>query len=338
MTILQLDARQLAARLDRRSLIDALDAAFRSEHSIPDRQHYAVPAPTPGETGGTLLVMPAWRGGSLGVKLVTVFPDNAKRGLPAVAATYVLLDAATGESRAILDGGELTLRRTGAASALASRYLSSATASRLLMVGTGKLAPHLIASHALVRPLREVRIWGRHAEHARALAATMAGSPLKGSMGDALSITATEDLQEATRWADIVSCATLSHQPLVRGAWLRPGQHLDLVGAFTPDMCEVDDDAVARCELYVDTRSGVLHEAGEIIGAIQRGVIGAAAIRGEFADLAGERFRRSDPLAMTLFKSVGSALEDLVAAEIAVADGALTGDSFARHEPSPPRE
>ncbi len=324
-----LDARQLADRLNRGSLIDALDTAFRGEHSVPDRQHYAVPAPQPSEAGGTLFVMPAWRGGSLGIKLVTVFPDNARRGLPAVAATYVLLDAATGESRAILDGSELTLRRTGAASALASRYLSSATASRLLMVGTGKLAPHLIESHALVRPIREVRIWGRNADRAHALAATMAGNPFVDSMGNprggAISITPTEDLEAAARWADIVSCATLSQLPLVRGAWLGPGQHLDLVGSFTPDMCEVDDDTVARCELYVDTRSGALHEAGEILGAIQRGVIGAADIRGEFADLGSERFRRSGPQAITLFKSVGSALEDLVAAELAVAGNALAG-------------
>ena len=326
MTMLELNALQVAARVDRMTLIDALDAAFRRAHSVPDRVHYSIPATASGESGGTLLVMPAWRGDFLGIKLVTVFADNARRGLPAVAATYVLLDAKTGESRAILDGGELTLRRTAAASALAARYLARSDASRLLMVGTGRLAPHLIASHALVRPIREVRIWGRNADRARALAATLTAARSLMPTADALSITSTDNLQEATDWADIVSCATLSQHPLVLGEWLKPGQHLDLVGAFTPQMCEVDDAAVARCEVFVDTQSGALHESGELVGAIQRGVIDAGAVRGELADLATGAFRRSAASAITLFKSVGSALEDLVAAELAVTD-----DRFVPH-------
>src|SRR6202046_2903138 len=135
--MLQLDASALAACLDREALIDALDAAFRGSAVVPPRQQYAIKQT--GARGGTLLVMPAWRAGSLGIKLVTVSPDNAARGLPAVAATYMLLDASTGVPRALLDGEELTLRRTGAASALASRYLSRPEAARLTMVGTGQL-------------------------------------------------------------------------------------------------------------------------------------------------------------------------------------------------------
>ncbi len=176
--MLQLDAAALAARLDRRALIDALDGAFRRPHSVPARRQYTVEPAIDGQAG-TLLVMPAWTaGGALGIKLVTVFPDNALRGLPAVCASYLLFDATNGQARAILDGTELTLRRTGAASALASRYLSAPDAARLLMVGSGRLAPHLIESHALVRPIREVRIWGRHADRARALAATLTRSGL----------------------------------------------------------------------------------------------------------------------------------------------------------------
>jgi alanine dehydrogenase len=120
------------------------------------------------------------------------------------------------------------------------------------------------------------------------------------------------------RWADIVSCATLSDKPLVLGSWLNAGQHLDLVGAFTPKMCECDDEAVARAELYVDTRIGAFAESGEIIGALGRGVIDASAVRGEFSELGSPRFARRGPRAITLFKSVGTALEDLVAAELAV--------------------
>jgi alanine dehydrogenase len=307
--MIQLDAPALAARLDRRTLVDALDAAFRKPHEVPARMHCEVDIP--GARPGTLLVMPAWTvGGSLGIKIATIFPDNALHGLPAVAATYLLLDALNGQPRALLDGAELTLRRTGAASALASRYLSSAGASRLAMVGTGRLAPHLIESHAAVRPIREVRIWGRNADRARSLAASLARP--------GIVVEAAPDLEAAVRWSDIVSCATLSRQPLVLGAWLKPGQHLDLVGAFTPQMCECDDGAVARAELYVDTRIGVLAESGEIIGALARGVIDTSAVRAELSDLGSARFARSGPGAITLFKSVGTALEDLVAAELAV--------------------
>ena len=309
--MLQLDAAALAARLDRRALIEALDAAFRKGCSVPPRAHYQLHPSAPGTRGGSLLVMPAWNDrGALGIKLVTVFPDNTLKGLPAVCASYLLLDAANGQPRALLDGSELTLRRTGAASALASRHLSSPHATRLTMVGTGSLAPHLIESHALVRPIREVRIWGRRIDRARALAASLTR--------EGLSVECSEDLETATRWADIVSCATLSRQPLVLGAWLEPGQHLDLVGAFTPEMREVDDAAIRRCELFVDTRAGALSESGEIIGAIARGIIDQSAVRGEFSDLASGQFKRSNATAVTIFKSVGTALEDLVAAELAL--------------------
>jgi ornithine cyclodeaminase len=284
---------------------------------VPARQRYAIEPIEPGARGGTLLVMPAWRAGaSLGIKLVTVYPDNTEKGLPAVAATYVLLDASTGVPRALLDGEELTLRRTGAASALASRYLSAPQAARLAMVGTGRLAPHLIESHARVRPIREVLIWGRRAERARAVAASLHCAELR--------VEAVDDLEAAVHWADIVSCATLSHQPLVRGAWLHAGQHLDLVGAFNPEMCETDDEAVARAELYVDTRAGALAESGELVGAMARGVIGPQAVRAELNELASGRFQRSHPAAITLFKSVGTALEDLAAAELAIARHAAT--------------
>ena len=314
---LQLDAAALAACLDRAALIDALDLAFRGSAVVPARQQYAIEPIEPGARGGTLLVMPAWRAGaSLGIKLVTVYPDNTEKGLPAVAATYVLLDASTGVPKALLDGEELTLRRTGAASALASRYLSAPQAARLAMVGTGRLAPHLIESHARVRPIREVLIWGRRAERARAVAASLHCAQLR--------VEAVDDLEAAVHWADIVSCATLSHQPLVRGAWLHAGQHLDLVGAFNPEMCETDDAAVARAELYVDTRAGALAESGELVGAMARGVIGPQAVRAELNELASGRFQRSHPAAITLFKSVGTALEDLAAAELAIDRHAAT--------------
>jgi ornithine cyclodeaminase len=305
-----LDAGQVAARLGRAPLIDALARAFRSDYQAPERLHFAVGGPHHPED--TLLVMPAWQTrGSLGVKLVTVFPGNGKLGIAAVHAAYALFDAATGVLLALLDGTELTRRRTAAASALAARYLARPDAGRLLLVGTGGLAPHVIESHAVVRPLRAVRVWGRSFERAAAVARALAGRPY--------TVEAVDDLEAAVRWADIVSCATLARDPIVPGAWLQPGQHLDLIGSFTPAMRETDDDALTRASIYVDTRIGALAESGELVHGIASGVIGAADIRGDLRELArGTLPGRRAAGEITLFKSVGCGLEDLAAAELAV--------------------
>jgi alanine dehydrogenase len=308
--MLYLDAAALAARLSRESLIDALDRAFRSDFQVPARQSYAVGDSA--NAAAALVIMPAWRtNAAIGVKLVTVFPHNSDRGEPAVHATYTLFDAATGAPRAILDGTELTLRRTAAASALAARYLAVPQAARLLMVGTGSLAPHVIESHAAVRPIRNVRIWGRRPERAIAIAKSLAGKHY--------DIEAVEDLRAAVPWADIISCATLAATPLVRGAWLRPGQHLDLIGSFTPQMREADEEAMTRAAIYVDTRAGALADSGELVHGLATGRLSRADIRGELAELArGTVGARREPGEITLFKSVGCALEDLAAAELAV--------------------
>ncbi len=314
--MLHLDARALEQRLPRRALIDALDEAFRTDFQVPPRQHYPLFDTPDGEA--SLLMMPAWRaaddagGEAIGVKLVTVFPQNTARSLSAVHASYTLFDALTGEPRATMDGSELTRRRTGAASALAARYLAAPDSARLLMVGCGALARHVIESHAEVRPIREVRIWGRNVERARALSAALAGA--------AYSVEVTEDLEGAVRWADIISCATLATYPLVCGAWLRPGQHLDLIGSFRADMREADEEALLVSDIYVDTRAGALAESGELIRAIATGAITPADIRGELADLArGVLTGRAHARQITLFKSVGSAIEDLAAARLALA-------------------
>lgn len=305
-----LDAKAVADALPYAQLIEALRAAFASDVDVPLRAHHDVPVP--GGRNGTLLLMPAWtRGASLGVKIATVFPDNAGRDLPAVFASYFLMNAVTGAPIAVLDGTELTVRRTAAASALASTYLSRANASTLLMVGTGNLAPHLVAAHATARPVKQVIIWGRRPEAARKLADKLAGT--------VRHIEVTEDLEAAARQADIISCATLADQPLIRGDWLQPGQHLDLVGAFRPDMGEADREAMRRSDIYVDTRVGACSEAGEIVQAIADGTISERDIRGELSELArGVVPGRDNDEQITLFKSVGTALEDLAAAELAM--------------------
>jgi ornithine cyclodeaminase len=306
--LLTLDARQVAEALPYDRLIEALAIAFGSDHEVPLRVHHEVAVPD--GNPGKLLLMPAWRsGGSMGVKIATVFPDNALHGYPAVFASYILMSAETGVPLAVIDGTEITLRRTAAASALASTYLSRSDAARLLMVGTGNLAPHLIAAHATARPITDICIWGRRKE---------AAEKLKGSLAtSSWTVTVAEDLEQAASQADIISCATLASDPLIHGAWLKPGQHLDLVGAFKPDMREADSVAAARAEVYVDTRAGALSEAGDIILAINDGSISESDIRGELRDLvAGNSPGRTSDDAITLFKSVGTAVEDLAAAEL----------------------
>jgi len=305
-------ASEQASVLDDRGLVERLREAFRQGAEAPLRHRHTVPAPG-GE--GTLLLMPSWRAGrSLGVKVVTVFPGNASRGLSAVQAAYLLLDAETGEPRALLDGTMLTRRRTAAASALAADYLARRHSSTLVMVGTGSLAPHLIAAHAAVRPIREVRVWGRSADKARALAASLATAASLDRGG--VRVTAVEDLEAAVRGAAIVSCATLSATPLVHGAWLRPGTHLDLVGGFTPAMREADDEAVRRARVFVDTPAA-LEEAGDVVQPIASGLLRSADVPDLFDLTRGTHAGRESDEEITLFKSVGAALEDLAAAGLA---------------------
>ncbi|WP_207482283.1 bifunctional Delta(1)-pyrroline-2-carboxylate/Delta(1)-piperideine-2-carboxylate reductase [Arenibaculum pallidiluteum] len=304
-------AAEIERALDYPSLVDALREAFRAGCSLPPRHHHEVEVP--GGTPGTLLLMPAWRpGGAMGVKIVTVFPDNGTRGLPAVLGSYMLVDGVTGAPQAILDGRMLTVRRTAAASALAASYLARKDAARLLVVGTGQLAPQLARAHAAVRPIREVRVWGRSRDKAAAVAAELSAAGLAAE--------AATDLAAAAAWADVVTCATLAREPIVQGAWLRPGAHLDLVGGFTPAMREADDEAVRRASVWVDTREGALHEAGDIVQPMASGVLAAEAVHGDLFTLCrGEAQGRQDEAEITLFKSVGTALEDLAAAELAVA-------------------
>jgi ornithine cyclodeaminase len=256
--------------------------------------------------------MPAWQAGRhIGVKIATVFPGNAEHGLPAVMGAYLLLDGKTGTPQALIDGPMLTLKRTAAASALASSYLSRPDCERLLMVGTGALAPHLIMAHAAVRPICNVLIWGRSADKAAKLAKRLDRRDFR--------VDATDDLETAVKGAHVISCATLSKNPLVLGDWLQPGQHLDLVGGFKPDMRETDDAAVRRARVFVDTREGAGKEAGDIVQPIESGALDLADIAGDLFELsrggrAGRRFYDQ----ITLFKSVGTALEDLAAAQLAV--------------------
>ncbi len=296
------------------SLVETLRAAFKAGAIQPVRHHHTIERPD--GAASTLLLMPAWTdlgaagtsdGGYIGVKVVTVSPDNNAVGKPAVMGVYLLLDGRTGETKALIDGQRLTLWRTASASALAADYLARKDASKLLIVGAGALSPFLARAHSAVRPIREIRIWNRTAANAEKAVAKLA------SLG--LSATVAEDLDAALGWADIVSAATITTIPLVKGALLKPGTHVDLVGAFTPTMRESDDEAIRRARVYVDTRAGATKEAGDIVQALASGVLTPEAIVADLHELArGEKKGRESADEITLFKSVGAALEDLAAA------------------------
>lgn len=309
-------AETISAVLDPRSMVEALRAAFTAPIETPLRHHHSIDR-LAGEVA-TLLLMPAWQaadplaltaGGHIGIKIVTVFPGNAARGRATVNGLYLLLSGETGEPVAVLDGRELTLWRTAAASALAASYLAREDASRLLMVGSGALSEHLIRAHAAVRPIRSVAIWNRDPAKAARVAERLAPT-LPG-----IDVAAAGPLPEAVAEADVITAATLASEPLVHGAWLRPGTHVDLVGGFTRDMREADDEAVRRASVFVDTRAGACHEAGDIVQPIEAGVIRAEDVRADLFDLCrGVHAGRAAADEITLFKSVGTALEDLAAA------------------------
>ena len=294
------------------ALVAALRRAFQGGFHAPTRHHHPIGAP--GGPGATHLLMPAWSdaapgpGAYVGTKIVDVFPDNGRLGLPAVMGVYVLQSGETGAPLAVLDGTRLTHRRTAAVSALGADILARPDASRLLLVGAGALAPVLAAAHASVRALTRVAVWNHRPEGARRVAAALRDGGLPAEP--------VADLEAAAREADIVSCATLSTAPLVRGAWLGPGQHLDLVGAFTMAMREADDEALRRARVAVDT-AAALHEGGDVAIAVRDGVIRAADVLDLGALCRGEADGRRTPGDITLFKPVGTAVADLAAAVLA---------------------
>lgn len=307
-----LDAEQVRAALPWTPLVEALRTGFAEpDVTAPVRHLHTVPLD--GDEQASLLLMPAWRSEQvIGVKLVTVFPRNSAKGLPGVDGTFLVFDGVTGQPRAVLDGGELTVRRTAAASALAADYLARDDASTHLMVGTGRLALNLLQAHAAVRPIKRALFWGRRSEAAEARAAEARGLGFDAQ--------AVETVAGGMAEADIVSAATNSTEALILGENLRPGIHLDLVGAYQAHMREADDAALVRADiLMVDTREGAMEEAGDILQAIEAGAITVNNIAGEFADFCAERTHgRRSADQITVFKSCGAALEDLVASQLAL--------------------
>ncbi|XP_076927626.1 protein SAR DEFICIENT 4-like [Bidens hawaiensis] len=267
--------------------------------------------------------MPAWSTNPstlpyTGVKLVTTHPSNSDLNLPGVHASYVLFNSVTGQTLASIDGTELTLRRTASVSAVASLYLSKPMSQILLMVGAGALAPHLIKAHLTARPsINHVIIWNRNPLKVKHLVDELRIESGTESGMERVRFEDCENIEYAVAMADIVSCATCSETPLVYGKWLKAGAHLDLVGSYKPTMRECDDEAVRRGRVFVDNEAAVV-EAGELVGAFERGVMTKEEIEGDLVELIkGDKSGRKDDKEITVFVSVGSAVVDLLSAQLA---------------------
>lgn len=310
--MLILNAEQIRALASMSRLIECLRQAFRTECVAPARQVVKVP----GGAGERLfLAMPAFDAeGGGAVKLVTYFPDNPAKRLPAIQAAIVVFSK-EGAPIALLDGTIVTQLRTGAASALASTYLSREDSAHLVIIGTGALAPAMAAAHCAARPLTRISVWGRDPKRAAATAAAICAL-----VKSAIEVLVPHSIEEAVATADIVSCSTSSPTPVLAGKWLKAGAFVDLVGSFSPSKREADDDVVLRSRIFVDTFEGALSEAGDIVDPLGRGIIDRQRIEGELADLVSGRVTgRVNPDEIILFKSVGTAIEDLAASHLVVA-------------------
>lgn len=289
------------------TLLDALKKMFTENVKTPLRTIHDIQSgdwPT-----GSLLLMPAWDSSRyFGVKTVTVFAENVGLGLPGLHSTYTLFDRQTGKPLALIAGDPITARRTAAASALAGDYLARKDASRLLIVGAGAVASMLADAYSAVRPLAEICVWNRNNARAHALVDKLRSQGYSARLS--------EDLKEDVKKADIVSCATFSTEPLILREWLQPGTHLDLIGGFKPSMREADDACFADTSVFIDTEEALL-KAGDLLSPIHNGVFHACSVRADLKQLCRRAHPgRVDDHEITVFKAVGNALEDLVAARL----------------------
>lgn len=301
-----IDTEQTRGALSFDAVIPALREAFRQGATVPTRHVHAIQS---GTAHGTTLIMPAWSDrGYFGVKIINIFPENTHQGLPGLHATYNLYSATTGVPIAQVDGDIVTVYRTAGAAALGADYLARKEASTLLIAGSGRIAGLVAQAMRTVRPIQRVMVWNVREAGAQALAESLRAQGFDAH--------ATTDLEAAARAADIISCATLSTVPLIQGAWLRPGTHLDLIGSFTPEMRETDPACFDGTTVYVDTDEAPT-KSGDLLSAFDAGVLTRDAIQGNLHQLTtGARPGRKNDQEITVFKAVGSALEDLTLATL----------------------
>ncbi|GFD81306.1 bifunctional Delta(1)-pyrroline-2-carboxylate/Delta(1)-piperideine-2-carboxylate reductase [Tenacibaculum sp. IMCC1] len=306
--IVQINNQFIESNTSFQELINELKKAFSDNKvQVPLRHHHDFTNPKATQDS-TLLLMPAWNPGkTAGIKIVTVSPENHQFNLPAIHGTYILLNSVNGTIKAVLDAKSLTAKRTAAASALASSFLSRKNADSLLMIGTGALATNLIKAHCTVRPIKKVYVWGRNYEKAKKIA--------KQCNSNIVKVVPVEKIEEKIKEVAIISSATLSKMPLINGDLLQKGQHIDLVGAYKKDMREADNSAILKSTVFVDTFQGGLKESGDIVIPLNQGIIEEKDIKADLFRLcANNILARTSEEEITLFKSVGHALEDLIAA------------------------
>jgi ornithine cyclodeaminase len=256
--------------------------------------------------------MPAWQRAFIGIKVVTIFPENGKRALPGLFSSYLLCDGDTGQHIALIDGNEITSRRTAAIGALGADFLAREDSRKLLICGSGRIASLLADAFRAVRPIDKVAVWNINEAGAARLVFDLRARGIDAEVAP--------DLERAVGEADIVSCATLAAKPVIKGAWLKPGTHLDLIGSFTPFMREADDEVFRRGHIWLDTYDA-LKESGELLDPIRDGVITAGDIRGSLAELCrSERKGRASESEITVVKAVGNALSDIAAAGLVYRD------------------
>lgn len=298
-----LDKETVAARLSYERLVPALQQELAKHWQVPQRIHCEL------SDAASMLLMPAWDGAHIGLKVVNVIPDDTVHGSPSISSNYMLFDIASGDMTALIDGETLTGRRTAAVVALAASFLAPADADHLLIIGSGRIAHELPAAISAVRPIRRVTVWSRNPDNAAALARKLAA--------DGYDASPCTDISKAIAAAPITVCATLATEPIVRGEWLPGGAFLGLVGGFRPQMREADSEAVRRSYVVADTRSGVLAEAGDLLTPIAEGFVSEDHIKADLFELC----RLDSPIVIPadqprLFKCVGHAAQDLIAATL----------------------
>jgi ornithine cyclodeaminase len=313
------DADAVRAAVPVPELLDAVEHAFRDVASGRDRSPLRISVPLP---NGDLLLMPGIRqdGAGSSVKLVTVQPANAARGLPTVQAVVVWFDRETGEPQAVVDGGSLTRMRTGAASGVATRLLARPESSVMALLGAGGQAAWQVRAVVAARPISEVRVYARSAESRERFAAEMADE-----MGNGVRMIASSSAEDAVSSADVVCCATTSSEPVFQASWLRRGAHVNGVGAYRLGMVELPPELFGVASMVaVDSREAALAEAGDLVAAIEAGLLGSDDFV-EIGSIERSWVTSRDPDAITVFKSVGLAIQDVAAAELVVRGGQVPG-------------
>lgn len=310
------DADQVHAACDYPALVAALKCYHLDEVDIVGDQMLSQPAAEGGDN--ILFLRSAWqRGRVLGTKVITGFWNNpSDRGLPAVHAIYCLFSGEDGHPLAVLDGTALTLRKTAADSALGASYLARNDVETMLMIGAGAMAPHLIMAHKAIRPsIKHVAVWNRSTDKAEAIINDLEGhQALAGVTFEVVT-----DLKTGVSRANLISSATRTVEPIIEGAWLKPGTHLDLIGAYKKDMREADDSAIQQATIFVDSRASTIDDIGEIAIPIERGVISESDILADHQQLArGEHPGRRSDNEITLFKNGGGGHLDLMTARFVV--------------------